>query len=86
MKADISDNLNLLAESIEGIADNWDEIVMNDELINRAIHVLETVASTAYSIQLLVNFNAIWLTDSENETLEEIQSFVSTGITELERI
>ncbi len=86
MKADISDNLNLLAESIEGIADNWEEIVMNDELINRAITVLETVASTAYSIQLLVNFNAIWLTDSENETLEEIQSFVSTGITELERI
>ena len=86
MKADISDNLNLLAESIEGIADNWEEIVMNDELINRAITVLETVASTAYSIQLLVNFNAIWLSDSENETLEEIQSFVSTGITELERI
>lgn len=86
MKADISDNLNLLAESIDGIADNWEAIVMDDQLINRAITVLETVASTAYSIQLLVNFNAIWLSDSENETLEEIQSFVSTGITELERI
>jgi len=86
VKADISDNLNLLAESIDGIADNWEAIVMDDQLINRAITVLETVASTAYSIQLLVNFNAIWLSDSENETLEEIQSFVSTGITELERI
>lgn len=86
MKADISDNLNLLADSVDGIADNWEAIVMDDQLINRAITVLETVASTAYSIQLLVNFNAIWLSDSENETLEEIQSFVSTGITELERI
>ena len=86
MKADISDNLNLLVESIDGLQNNWDEITQAPELIDRAINVLESVSSTASAIELLVNFNAIWLDDSEYETLQDIQSFVSTGITELERI
>ena len=47
MKADISDNLNLLAESIDGIADNLQAFVVQGALTrkNGAIAVVELIAT-----------------------------------------
>ena len=82
----VSDNLNLLLESVTGIHDHWDQVIESEELTERALNVLENVASSAYTIELLVKFNAIWLSDSEQQNLDDILSFVSTGIEELTSI
>ncbi len=83
MRADISDNMNHMIESIDGISENWEEIVLDEELTDKCVSVLENVHSLAITIQLLLNFNAIWLTDSEHEALDDILSFSTTGIDEL---
>ena len=88
MRADISDNLNQMIDSIDGISEHWDEIVLDEEygLREKCIAVLERVNSMALTIQLLLKFNAIWLSDSEHEILDDIVNFVVDGINELDSI
>ena len=86
MKADISDNLNQMIDSIDGIYEHWEAIVTNEDLTDKCIAVLEQVNSLAMTIQLLLKFNAIWLSDSEHEILDDILNFVDEGITELDSI
>jgi len=83
MRADISDNMNQMIESIDGISENWEEIVLDEDLTDKCVTVLESVHSLAITIQLLLRFNAIWLTDSEHFALNDILSFSTTGIDEL---
>ena len=86
MKADISDNLNQMIDSIDGISEHWQEIVLDEDLTDKCIAVLERVNSMALTIQLLLKFNAIWLSDSEHEILDDIVNFVVDGINELDSI
>ena len=86
MKADISDNLNNMIDSIDGISEHWQEIVLDEDLTDKCITVLERVNSMALTIQLLLKFNAIWLSDSEHEILDDIVNFVVDGINELDSI
>ncbi len=86
MRADISDNLNQMIDSIDGISEHWGEIVTNEDLTDKCISVLAQVNSLAMTIQLLLKFNAIWLSDSEHEILDDILNFVDEGITELDSI
>ena len=86
MRADISDNLNNMIDSIDGISEHWREIVLDEDLTDKCIAVLERVNSMALTIQLLLKFNAIWLSDSEHEILDDIVNFVVDGINELDSI
>ena len=86
MRADISDNLNQMIDSIDGISEHWREIVLDEDLTDKCITVLEQVNSLAMTIQLLLKFNAIWLSDSEHEILDDILNFVDEGINELDSI
>ena len=82
-RTDISDNMNTLIDSIDGIEHNWDNIIADQELTDRAIKVIEQVSSFTMSIQLLLNFHEIWLTDEEHEQLEAIRDYCDVSLEEL---
>jgi len=80
---DISDNMNTLIDSIDGIEHNWDSIIADQVLIDKAIKVIEQVSSFTMTIQLLRSFHEIWLTDDEHEQLEAIRDYCDNSLEEL---
>lgn len=80
---DISDNMNTLIDSIDGIEHNWDSIIADQVLTDKAIKVIEQVSSFTMTIQLLRSFHEIWLTDDEHEQLEAIRDYCDNSLEEL---
>lgn len=82
-RTDISDNMNTLIDSVDGIEHNWDNIIADQVLTDKAIDVIKQVSSLAMTIQFLLNFHEIWLTDDEHEQLEAIRDYCDVSLEEL---
>ena len=81
--ADISDNLAILQRGRENIECNWDEILDDDELRTQTMYAMSVMASMGSTIELLLRFGEIWLSDDELETLENIRKWLVTSLEEL---
>ncbi len=79
----ISDNMNTLIDSIDGIEHNWDNIIADQELTDKAINVIVQVSSFTMTIQLLLNAHEIWFTDEEHEQFEAIRDYCDVSFEEL---
>ncbi len=83
MTVDISNNLELLQQGRDNIECHWQEILSDEELKTQTMCAMSVMASTGATIELLLKFNEIWLSDDEIEVLNNIREWLVSSLDEL---
>jgi len=83
MTSDISNNLELLQQGRDNIECHWQEILSDEELKTQTMYAMSVMASTGATIELLLKFNEIWLSDDEIEVLNNIREWLVSSLDEL---
>jgi len=83
MTVDISNNLDLLQRGRDNIERHWHMILVDEELKTQTMCAMSVMASTGATIELLLRFNEIWLSDTEVEVLNNIREWLVTSLEEL---
>ena len=76
-ECELSDSLNNFAERLYDLDQHHDEIVQDADLRKRITHTLTDMNSNLLIFRILINSGDLYLTDAEDQTLNDMTQWVT---------
>ena len=76
-ECELSDSLNNFAERLYDLDQHHDEIVQDADLRKRITHTLTDMNSNLLIFRILINSGDLYLTDAEDQTLNDMTQWVA---------